>query len=572
MFLGRGQDQRTIVAVEISARELRVLRLRPGKPLPTIEGYERCALPVDDQQGRRETLVRSLGEILAFAREGDVDLRVTLDHPTLLLRCLHFPPMPKSEIAEAVKHHWAELTQMPLDRMAYDLAHNARKEGSTSGGDQGNDVLVAAVPREELDALVAFFTGAGVEPSAVVPAASALHALRQIEVHQAGAPPVLEMILEIGASRTALLLVQGDRFVMARDIATGGESFTHILERELGVGRDEAEKLKCLRGLSDPTEASAAESDPSAARSIQFALRSVAERLVNEVQRTVAYAQEEHRVGRLERVLLTGGGARLRGLDQMISEALETPAAIWRPVISKRDPDAVALPAGSDPEQESEVDAGISPICLGAGIRPPVLNFLSPSALARPRRPLRITPLWLAVGYAVALAAIVGWHGWAAHRTAAALDARESRLAELTAAGGDLDAIHPYLMTRGREVIDYTAMFKDLDRLAPSGVIIDSVVLQRPSSGQATGARRSRRIRIEGIASGSTTHAEANLARLLDSVEASPFFRNTSVVRSRSLRNPNESGIRFAFTCEIERSDPAGDGSREAEGGNHAGA
>ena len=569
MFLGKGQDPRTIVAVEISARELRVLRLRPGKPLPTIEGYERCTLPVADQQGRQETLVRNLRELLTFAREGDVDLRVTLDHPTLILRQLHFPPMPKSEIAEAVKHHWAELTQMPLERMAYDVA---RSKESNSGGDKGNDVLVAAVPREELEELLALFKGAGVEPTVVLPAPCALHALHQFEAHRSDVPPPLVMILEIGASRTALLLVQGERFVVARDIATGGESFTNILERELRVGRDEAEKLKCLRGLSDPNEASAAETDPSTARSIQFALRSVAERLVNEMQRTVAYAQEEHRVGRLERVLLTGGGARLRGLDQMISEALETPATIWRPVILESDPDTVALPAGSDPEREHEVDGGISPICFGAGIRPPALNFLSPSVLARPRRRLLLTPLWLAAGYALALAAIVGWHGWTAHRTTAALEARETRIAAHTAAQGDLDAIHPYLITRGKEVIDYSAMFEDLDQLAPSGVIIDSVVLQRPSSGQATGARGGRRIRIEGIASGSTTHAEANLARLLDSVEASPFFRNTQLVQSRSSRTPNESGIRFAFTCEIERSDPTGDGSREVRGGNDAGA
>ncbi|MFQ5456906.1 MAG: PilN domain-containing protein, partial [Myxococcota bacterium] len=65
-------------------------------------------------------------------------------------------------------------------------------------------------------------------------------------------------------------------------------------------------------------------------------------------------------------------------------------------------------------------------------------------------------------------------------------------------------------------------------------------------------------LRLGGVAAGATTFAEANLAGFLDSLEASPGFRNIQLVRSASLNRQEGPGLRFGFTCEIAEAPPSG--------------
>jgi hypothetical protein len=58
---------------------------------------------------------------------------------------------------------------------------------------------------------------------------------------------------------------------------------------------------------------------------------------------------------------------------------------------------------------------------------------------------------------------------------------------------------------------------------------------------------------VEGTTHGEPAEAESTLARFLESVEASPVFKNVQLVLSKPLPEASERGLRFAFTCELSR-------------------
>jgi hypothetical protein len=358
---------------------------------------------------------------------------------------------------------------------------------------------------------------------------------------------------------------------MAREFSTAGDAFSQILQRELEVDWDEAEKLKITYGLLDPSSPPEPGVDPSMRRSILMALRPVAERLVSEVQRSVAFTQENRGTAPPGKLLLTGGGARLQGLDRMLAETLEIPVEIWPATDASGPPSRQrklekAAPGGAGPS--ASVTASPAAVCLGAACEPSPINLLSPSSLLAPRGRARPGPAWVAVGYALALAGVVGWLWLSDRALSGALAEQEARLAQLAPAhrAGALD---PYLLGKAREAVNFKSVFDGLDRLVKEGMRFDSIALKRQTRrGEDEGERRSR-LRVEGTTHGEPAIAERTLANFLESIEASPVFRNVQLVRSTPLRNRDTRGLRFTFTTELQSG--ATGGAAEGAGANSAG-
>ncbi len=146
------------------------------------------------------------------------------------------------------------------------------------------------------------------------------------------------VVLEVAASSTTITLVRGDRVLMNRNIGVSGDDFTSALQRRFGLDFETAEDTKIRYGTAQ-LEADAEEAllDPDAdtgpydrAR-VYDTLRPVVSELTTEIRRSLEFYRVQSGDASLAHLLITGGGAKLRGLPEAIGDVLGVRVHTGRP-------------------------------------------------------------------------------------------------------------------------------------------------------------------------------------------------------------------------------------------------
>jgi type IV pilus assembly protein PilM len=138
-----------------------------------------------------------------------------------------------------------------------------------------------------------------------------------------GVVEALTAIVNVGANVTQVALLFRGEYVYTRDIAVAGEEYTRKIMDALGCDRPNAELLKIGASLGSK------DVPPEVAPIIN----EINEQLVSEVHLTVDYFIQsgDIQTGALSSVFLTGGGARVLGLDAALAAVLQVPVQVINP-------------------------------------------------------------------------------------------------------------------------------------------------------------------------------------------------------------------------------------------------
>ncbi len=164
----------------------------------------------------------------------------------LFVRTLSFPFKDSVKLAQVVPFEVENLVPMPLEDLAVGslvLPPGQPVEGA-SRESKGSEVLVTAAPRDKVDEHLKFLAQADVEPSAINVDAMALFSVTQFLQEEGAAVPQDLAIIDVGASKTTLCLVQGGRPVVLRTILWGGSHLTHALAVRHACSFADAERHK----------------------------------------------------------------------------------------------------------------------------------------------------------------------------------------------------------------------------------------------------------------------------------------------------------------------------------------
>jgi type IV pilus assembly protein PilM len=118
-------------------------------------------------------------------------------------------------------------------------------------------------------------------------------------------------------------ILNGTRSVFTRDVSVGGNQYTGLLQKELGLPFEQAEAVK--RGMPMP--------DGTEERDIEPILKTVSEILALEIQKTMDFyrATAEDANAGVQKILISGGGSKLPGLTAYLSERFEMPVEVLDP-------------------------------------------------------------------------------------------------------------------------------------------------------------------------------------------------------------------------------------------------
>tara|TARA_R110002096_G_scaffold44526_13_gene120448 strand:- start:15752 stop:17470 length:1719 start_codon:yes stop_codon:yes gene_type:complete len=203
----------------------------------------------------------------------------------------------------------------------------ARVHGRVADVADGMRILGAATQRSRAEEFLIALRTEGVDPRGLL-AAPAPYARLAEKLVSDGSPVA---VLDIGHMRSDFCLAMGGHPIFARTVARGGHHLTRALAKGWNVEYSRAEAAKHSDGIILPPSQSA---PTEAAEQINELLKSEVKQLLREVRRTLNACRAKTGFT-VTRIVLVGGGSRLRGLPGYLGEHLQLPVDTLPPEASQ---------------------------------------------------------------------------------------------------------------------------------------------------------------------------------------------------------------------------------------------
>ncbi len=237
---------------------------------------------------------------------------------SVIVKKISLPMMTRDELEESIR--WEAEQYIPFDINEVNLDFQILESGDVEGQ---MDVLLVAAKKDLIDDYVQVISEAGLTPSVIDVAAFAVE--NAFEANYDVNPNEVVALVNIGAQVVNINIVSQGIPAFTRDVSTGGNVYTEEIQKALSVGWEEAERLK-IGG--DPGE----ESQEVVPQEVEKAMRSVSETVLGEISRSLDFFAATAAEARIGRVFLSGGGARVSGLDAAFQGKTNLPVEMLNPL------------------------------------------------------------------------------------------------------------------------------------------------------------------------------------------------------------------------------------------------
>jgi type IV pilus assembly protein PilM len=233
---------------------------------------------------------------------------------SVIVKNIVLPQMSEDELRESFSWHAEE--HIPFDIADVNLDYHV-----TGNSSDALQVLLAACKSDKIANVKQAIQLAGKQPVIVDIDSFALQNCYEVNYHPK--PGEVVALLNIGASTLNINILNGTKSVFARDASVGGSQYTSLLQKELGLTYEQAEAVK--RGYPLPAGVEA--------RPIQPIIETVSDILAMEVRKTMDFyrATSDDREASIQKILIAGGGSKLPGLANYLTNRFEVPVEVFDP-------------------------------------------------------------------------------------------------------------------------------------------------------------------------------------------------------------------------------------------------
>lgn len=228
------------------------------------------------------------------------------------------------------------------------------------------EVLLMSAREDTVNEHISLLKAAGLQCSCIdiVPCA----VLRTAEHVVGDDPDTAIATVEIGSSATVVSISRAGQLLFSRSMHTGGAMVTDAIAEALGLAPEKAETFKRNHGIDHRMKVNVDFSKDARIPSkdmpgVIFELcQEDLKRLSHEIKRSVNYFVTQFHEVKIERALLFGGGASLKGLSEFLADETGLRVDIGDPFVS------VAAGNGAIDERISK-DRGSFAVALGLALR-----------------------------------------------------------------------------------------------------------------------------------------------------------------------------------------------------------
>lgn len=312
-----------IVGIDIGSTTVRAAEVEGAtKARPTVLRYHEVPLPSGAAKSgevlETHTVATALKRLWTEGGFKSKDVVLGMGNQRVIARDLTMPKMPLAQMREALPFQVEDMLPMPASESLLDFYPISESEGQN--GPVVNGLLVAAVKQSVLANVDAALL-AGLSPIDVdlIP-----FALTRLRARDHGGPETIALV-DVGSATTNVVIVIGGVPQFVRIIPAGGNDATLAIAMSLEIDEGIAENAKRALGLTP------AAVNPEHRPILEQIQRATGE-LLNSIRNTLSYFDNTHQVSNVERIVLSGGGARLSGFATALQELTRTEVVISDPL------------------------------------------------------------------------------------------------------------------------------------------------------------------------------------------------------------------------------------------------
>lgn len=229
----------------------------------------------------------------------------------VIVKRIQVDRMKESDAAEVVR--WEAQQHVPFDVEGVELDFQVL---DPDGDGLQMDVLLVAAKRELVETKITLLADAGLEAETVDVDAFALH--NAFELSYPEAMQGVVAVANVGHEVTNVNLLEDGVPLLSRDLNVGTRKFREDLQRDLGMSAEDADAV-LISGEPRPE--------------LQPYIDARGEEIAVGMERAAAFLQAASRdAPGIQQVFMSGGGARVHGLKEALSNRLGLPVEIANPL------------------------------------------------------------------------------------------------------------------------------------------------------------------------------------------------------------------------------------------------
>ncbi|MCB8933623.1 MAG: type IV pilus assembly protein PilM [Fimbriimonadaceae bacterium] len=364
----------SVLGIDIGSRKIKVAEVRSQGREPVVTALGMIDTPEGsvDHTGvyNSDAVGAALKQVLAESGASVPHAVISIaGQASVLVRTLEVPRMNPAELKEHMQ--WEINRNIPFAEST--VVSDFQPLASDDPNSQNMDVVMAISPQSAIDMILACVKKAGKQTAAIdVEPLGLARSVKMSYDDQYDQQTVC--VVDVGHKTTSINIFKGGKLLMPRQVPIGGEMFTKAVADAMGVGTEEAERLKSEK-CQIPNDAAqqtgtfggaatqefqpynpftdepapapvaapvAGEGEEAAPASpapvpagggdtqIYNAIAPVLDEFVAEIRRSIDYFRS--RGGEVSRVTLCGGGSKLKGLAEFLASTVGIPCDTYDPL------------------------------------------------------------------------------------------------------------------------------------------------------------------------------------------------------------------------------------------------
>lgn len=323
------------LGVDIGTTSIKIVEVDQGERLPRLLNY---AILESESSPSRMNLALQTSSLKLFEDEAVNLLRAaverlkpktdvaiaTLPVFSAFTTVMTFPAMSDAELQKNLAYQAKQYIPLPISEVALDWLRVGEYEDEK--GVKQEQALLISVSQAEIKKYQDVFRAAG-----LVLQVLEIEALSLVR-GAAGADPVPTMIVDIGNRSTAMAVTEKEQLKYVGQSDFAGASLTQAVASGLNINPLRAEELKREKGISG--------TGPD--YELSTIMLPFLDAIIGEVRRTeFNYQSQFPTAAKIERFILSGGGANLRGIEKYMSQELGRPVVKAAPLLRFEYPSAL---------------------------------------------------------------------------------------------------------------------------------------------------------------------------------------------------------------------------------------
>jgi len=335
--------------LDISDLSLKIIKLKKKRGILSLASFGETEIPAGTIEAgeikNEEVLAKIIKEAINKVKGERLKTReviTSLPEEKAFLQVIQLPKMTEEELKKAVRFEAENYIPLPIEEVYLDFQVVQPLYNHLDHF----DVLIAALPKKTVDPYVTSIKKAGLSPVVLEIESQAIS--RALVKNEVSPFPIL--LIDLGATRTSFIIFSGYSLRFTSSIPVSSQKFTDAISKTLNISFLEAEKLKQKYGL-ETSEMIHLKKKPGGTKfekeivedkKIFNALIPPLADLVEQIKKHLSYyqthASHEHLSpngkGIVTKILLSGGGANLKGLPDILSLELKIPVEMGNPWVN----------------------------------------------------------------------------------------------------------------------------------------------------------------------------------------------------------------------------------------------